>query len=347
MKESQILSGFSGDGRGSQARVDSRPLIFDACQVGVVLRAVLYVEAVLAVALMHVAGGWADWLARLGLVTAGALPATLLWLVAGCVTKRLIARLPMPGQYAVGVILGVLAGLYACGVLVMLNMSGPPRWVACATTGGLLSAGLVTALAWRVRGRLPAATRARLAQLQSSIRPHFLFNTLNTAIALVREEPAKAEMVLEDLSELFHHALAETVGHSSVGQEVTLARRYLEIEQIRFGDRLQVEWQLDERANAAQLPSLILQPLVENAVRHGVEPSASGAQLRVSTELRGQTVIIDVTNTVPAGQGRPGHGMALANVRERLQLLHDMEGGFRASLEDQLYRARIEVPLKN
>lgn len=345
MKDPQILSTFEAGGPRRKALPVARPLVFDACQVSVILRAVLYVEAVLAVALMYSATDFSDWLARVALITGGALPATLLWLVVGCMAKRRIARLPLAGQYAAGVALGMLAGLYACGMLAMLGLFDQPNWLASACTGAMLAAGLVAALAWRVRSRLPAATAARLAQLQSSIRPHFLFNTLNTAIALVREEPAKAEMVLEDLSELFHHALIEHEDSSTLDQELTLARRYLEIEQVRFGDRLRIDWALDERAHVARLPPLILQPLVENAVKHGVEPSATGAHLRVSTELRGQMAIIKVANTMPAGQGRPGHGMALANVRDRLKLLHDMEGSFRTAMADHVYQARIEVPM--
>ena len=186
---------------------------------------------------------------------------------------------------------------------------------------------------------------ARLAELQSRIRPHFLFNTLNTAIALVRAEPAKAERVLEDLSDLFRHALAEQGDSATVGQEIELAQRYLEIEQLRFGERLRVEWALDERVHGARLPPLILQPLVENAVKHGVEPSPGGAELRISTQRRGQRALIKVTNTVPAGQGRAGFGIAQANVRDRLRLLHDLEGDFRTALVDGVYQARIEVPL--
>ncbi|MDO5693263.1 MAG: histidine kinase [Pseudomonadota bacterium] len=329
-------------------RVPRQPapvLVFDACQVGVVLRAVLFVEVVVAVGLLYVAGDAPDWVARVALVTGGALPATLLWLVVACSLKTVLARLRWPLQMAAGVALGALAGLYACGTLALLGMAISPPWLASACTGALLAAGMVAGLAWRVRGRTPAATTARLAELQSRIRPHFLFNTLNTAIALVREEPAKAEIVLEDLADLFRHALAEERDSSTVGQEIELARRYLEIEQARFGKRLRIEWALDERVNKARLPPLILQPLVENAVKHGVEPSPSGAQVRISTQLRGQIALIKITNTVPAGQGHGGHGIALANVRDRLRLLHDLQGGFRTALVKGIYQARIEVPM--
>lgn len=345
MDDSQILSTFTAQKRRRAPAPPTPVLVFDACQVGVVLRAVLYVEVVAAVAVMFVANGAADWLTWLALLTAGVLPATLLWLIVGCAFKRPLARLGQGLQMLAGVALGALAGLYACGTLALLGLTQSPLWLASASTGALLAAGLVAGLVWRVRGRTPAATAARLAELQSRIRPHFLFNTLNTAIALVRAEPAKAERVLEDLADLFRHALTDPEDSSTVEQEIELARRYLEIEQVRFGRRLKVEWVLDDRVNAARLPPLILQPLVENAVKHGVEPSARGAHLKITTQLRGPVALIRVTNTVPAGQGRAGHGIALANVRSRLRLLHDLHGGFRTALADGIYQARIEVPM--
>ena len=322
-----------------------RALVFDACHVGVVLRAVLFVEIVLGVGAMYGASTPLEWLARVSLLTGGALPATLVWLIAACSLKTLLQRLGTNGQFAAGVVLGTLAGLYACAMLTLVGVAEQPPWLASAASGALLSAALVAALVLRARGRTPAATAARLTELQSRIRPHFLFNTLNSAIALVREEPAKAEEVLADLSDLFRHALADQQGASTVGQEIELARRYLAIEQVRFGERLRVEWALDPRVRAARLPPLILQPLVENAVIHGVEPSTRGAQLRVSTQLRSGRALIKVTNSVPAGQGRAGHGIALANVRDRLRLLHDLQGSFRTALVDDVYQARIEVPM--
>ena len=101
-----------------------------------------------------------------------------------------------------------------------------------------------------------------------------------------------------------------------------------------------MQWSLDASADAARLPPLLLQPLVENAVRHGVEPSASGAQLKISTRRRGSTVVIKVTNTAPAGAGRPGHGLALANVRERLFLLHDVQAQFQTAFKDGVFQVQ-------
>ena len=161
----------------------------------------------------------------------------------------------------------------------------------------------------------------------------------------MRAEPAKAEAVLEDLSELFRHALADPAESVTLAQEIALAQRYLEIEQIRFGDRLRVQWSLDARADAAKLPPLLLQPLVENAVKHGVEPSAAGADVKISTVLRGSSVVIKVTNTTPDGAGERGHGLALANVRERLLLLHDVQAKFSTALQQGVFQVRLELPL--
>jgi two-component system sensor histidine kinase AlgZ len=346
MKDAQILSTFDQLKVPLMPRQRAPLLVFDACQAGVVLRAVLYVEVVLAVGLMFVTSGAVEWAARVALMTAVAMPATLLWLVVACGLKAPLARLSWAAQATAGVVMGALAGLAACGVLAGLGFIGSAPWLASVCGGALLAAGLVAGLRWRARGNTPAATSARLTELQARIRPHFLFNTLNSAIALVREDPARAEIVLENLSDLFRHALADQKDStSSVGQEIELARRYLEIEQVRFGNRLRVEWVLDAGVDAARLPPLILQPLVENAVKHGVEPSPDGAPLRISVRLRQQTVVIKVTNTVPAGQGRRGHGIALRNVRDRLRLLHDLDGSFRTVLRDGIYQARIEVPL--
>ena len=347
MKDEQILSAFQELALASpvaRAARSARVLVFDACHVGVVLRALLFVEAVVAVAAMFGAVTFFDWLTRLSLLTGGALPATLVWLIAACSLKQVLARQSNLVQQAAGVVLGALAGLYGCAVLFMVGVLEPAPWLACAFAGALLSALLVAALVLRARGQTPATTAARLSELQARIRPHFLFNTLNSAIALVRAEPAKAETLLEDLSDLFRHALVEQGESVTLADEIALAQRYLAIEQVRFGDRIQIEWQLDPDASQARLPPLLLQPLLENAVRHGVEPSAAGALIRISTQVRGSRVVIKVTNTLPAGQGEGGMGLALDNVRDRLGLLHDVQGQFQCGQKDGIFQVRIEVP---
>jgi two-component system sensor histidine kinase AlgZ len=343
MKDSQILSAFQD--LASTPVAPARALVFDACHVGVILRAVLFVESVMAVGAMFAASGAIDWLLRVSVLSGAALPATLVWLIVACSLKKLLARLNPVAQQAFGMTLGAVAGIYGCALMALVGFVGAAPWVASAFTGAALAAALVTALLLRAKGRMPADTAAQLSELQARIRPHFLFNTLNSAIALVRADPARAETILEDLSDLFRHALVDPGESVTLAEEVMLARRYLDIEQVRFGDRLRVEWALDPSAGGARVPPLVLQPLVENAVKHGVEPSASGAEVKVSTQGRSGTVVIKVTNTVPAGQGRPGHGVAQVNVRDRLRLLHDVQAQFQTVLKNGIYQVRMEVPL--
>lgn len=345
--ESTVQASFMAPPDGAQPATGSaiQPSIFETCSVGVVLRAVLFVEAVVAVAAMFGSARPAEWLLQFSLLTGGALPATLVWLVVTCWLKTRLSRLALPLQWASGVGLGVLAGLYGCGVLNFMGVTQPAPWWSSGAAGALLSSMLLAGLFWRARARTPAATTARLAELQSRIRPHFLFNTLNSAIALVRAEPRKAEAVLEDLSELFRSALADPAESVTLGQEIALAKSYLAIEKVRFGERLQVVWELDANAANAKLPPLLLQPLVENAVKHGVEPSAGGAQLKISTQRRGASVVVKVSNTTPAGTGERGHGLALANVRERLLLLHDVQARFQTAHKEGVFQVRMEFPL--
>jgi len=345
MKDTQILSAFQELAPAEEASGHAAALVFDACQMGVVLRAVLFVEVCVAVGAMFGSGSVFEWVTRTALLTGAALPASLAWLLTTCIAKRGLARVPPALQYTVAVALGAVAGLYGCGVLSVAGLLEPAPWLASAFTGALLSSVLVAGLVMRAKGRTPADTTARLVELQSRIRPHFLFNTLNSAIALVRAEPAKAETLLEDLSDLFRHALVDQGASVTLADEIALAQRYLAIEKVRFGDRLRLQWDLDPEADGARLPPLLLQPLVENAVLHGVEPSAAGAEVKISTQRRGSAVVIKVTNTVPAGQGAQGHGVALRNVRDRLALLHDVQGQFRSGLKDGVYQVRMEVPL--
>jgi two-component system sensor histidine kinase AlgZ len=345
MDDSQLLSAFQELSRSQAARKPRPRMVFDVCQPGVVLRAVLFVEAVMLVAALFGSGSRVEVLQRVATLSGAALPGTLAWLVLTCGGNRLLARLSEAGQQAVCVLLGALCGLFSCALLFLVGLAAAaPPWLACGGAGALLAGVMVTALVLRDKGRMPAETAARLAELQARIRPHFLFNSLNSAIALVREDPGKAETLLEDLSELFRHALIAKSDAATLSEEVQVARHYLDIEQVRFGERLRVEWAIDPEAGKAKVPALFLQPLVENAVKHGVEPSPTGADVKITTQKRGSVVVIKVTNTVPSGQGRPGHGVALDNVRDRLRLLHDVQAQFQTALIDGRYQVRIEVP---
>ncbi len=324
---------------------------FDVCHVGVVLRALLFVHGAMAIGMVFSAVSFAMWL---GLVAAGssvALPGVLAWLLALCALKRPLASAPAAVQWVAAVGFGALATWAAARFIavVLTDLGAPGLWALVGwgppLTGAAMAASIFVWLRLRAKATLPAETTARLAELQSRIRPHFLFNTLNTALTLVRLDPARAEGVLEDLAELFRVAISESAESVSLSEEVELAQRYLDIEQARFGSRMHVSWELDPQAGSARVPPLILQPLVENAVHHGVEPSAEGGVIRVRTKVKLGRAVLSIANSVPPTPSRPGNGMALKNVRERLRLMHDVAAQFDTRLEADVFRVQIVVPL--
>jgi two-component system sensor histidine kinase AlgZ len=249
-----------------------------------------------------------------------ALPATLAWLIVACSAQEAAGPAAQRGSSGCGVLLGALAGLYGCGLLALVGLlveralGGQSAFAGALLVGG---AGGGAGHA-RAKGAHAGGHTARLTELQSRIRPHFLFNTLNSAIALVRAEPAKAEALLEDLSDLFRHALVDQGESVTLADEIALAQRYLAIEQVRFGDRLQVEWALDPRPTAPCCRRCCCSRWWRTrSPRRGAQ--RAGRHGPRVTQRRGSVVVIKVTNTVPAGQGRPGHGLALDNVRDRLR----------------------------
>ena len=321
---------------------------FDVCRGALALRALLAANGAVLLAVLASADTGAQALAALGPAIAAALLGSLAWLALVCALRRPLQRRAVPVRSAALVALGALLAPLACVPLFWLQLLEPTalRLAALPLIGAALAALMALWLQWREGRRSPADAKARLAELQSRIRPHFLFNTLNTAVSLVRTDPVRAEGVLEDLAELFRVALADSgSGSVTLASELELARRYLAIEQLRFGERLRLEWQLDPAVDAARLPPLVLQPLLENAVRHGVEPAEAGGLVRVRTRTWLGRAEITIDNTVGSAASRPGHGLALANVRERLRLLHDLDAQFEVLQADGRYRVRIMVPL--
>ncbi len=319
----------------------------DLCRPAVALRVIAAVQGASAVAIAPLADGPLDALRRLAPIAFGAWAASLIWLAAMCALR---ARLPHWRPHrarAVAAALGAVAGLAGAAQHLLWTAAVPSAWmiIAAAGAGAAVAFAVWTWLTLRAAGGQPAEADARLAELQSRIRPHFLFNALNIALALVRVDPTRAEIVIEDLAQLFRAAIAETSAAVTLDEEVDLAQRYLAIEKLRFGDRLQVTWELDPAASPARLPPLVLQPLVENAVRHGIEALPEGGRVIVHTIARRGLATVWVTNSVSDAAGAPGVGMALANVRERLRLLHDVAGSLEVWREPGLFHARISVPL--
>ena len=192
--------------------------------------------------------------------------------------------------------------------------------------------------------RALAESRARFQALQARIRPHFLFNSLNAIASLIRQDPARAEEVLHDLSALFRASLGSEDQLSTLGQELELARQYLSIEQQRLGARLRLNWDVDELPGEVPVPALILQPLVENAVYHGVEPAPEGGEIGICGRYRQGVIALTVSNPLPpanAGERRRGNRMALENVKQRLRATFGEQAGINTSYVDERYQARL------
>ena len=320
---------------------------FDLCRPALALRIVLGLQLTVVLAGLPLAQGWLDAGSRSAVLAFATLAATLLWLPLVCALRSRLLRLGGAARELSLALLGALAATLGWALVAMVDLMPALAGAALgsALAGAVLAMALWRWLGLRAAATLRADTGARLAELQSRIRPHFLFNALNTALALVQIEPRQAEAVLEDLAQLFRVALAETGSAVSLDEEIDLAQRYLAIEQLRFGARMRLVWDLDSAAGRALLPPLVLQPLVENAVRHGVEPALDGGTIVIRSRVQRGMAVLTVSNSLPDVPGCSGNGIALANVAERLRLLHDLAASLDTRIEQGQYKARIEVPL--
>ncbi len=333
-----------GDAPVASLRRDALPML---CESVTVLRALMAVQVFVMTGAAFVSGSLPAWLSHSALCAAVSVPATLAWLVVCCGGMRILAAIPGPARLACTAAVGAAAAWVAGLPLRMLGLdAGDTISVAAMVgAGAVLGSVVYHWLELRVRATLPAATEAGLIELESRVQPHFLFNTLNTAIALVRVDPSRAEEVLEDLSELFRAALGALEGDSTLGEEIRLARLYLAIEGMRFGKRLEVEWDVEDAVAEARVPPLLLQPLVENAVRHGVEPNDAGGRVQIRARVRNGRAWLQVVNTVDAA-APAGHGIGLVSSRERLRLMHDIRSEFQAGpIDGGRFRVRLAVPL--
>jgi len=197
----------------------------------------------------------------------------------------------------------------------------------------------------RARALAPAIADARIQALQARIRPHFLYNSINAVLSLMRSEPRRAERALEDMADLFRVLMSENRSLAPIAEEVELARQYLDIETLRLGDRLRVAWHIEGMPSDALVPPLMLQPLVENAVYHGIEPSPEGGEVTIDVRRDGPQLVMTLANPLPAeSRQSAGNRMAIANIRERLQLHFDAEASMRSEVSNGHYRVVIRMP---
>jgi two-component system sensor histidine kinase AlgZ len=190
--------------------------------------------------------------------------------------------------------------------------------------------------------------QARISALQALIRPHFLFNSMNTIAALTRTDPRQAEEAVEDLSDLLRANLGGSGNRTTLKEEFEVAAIYQRIEKLRLGDRLRVRWDIADLPMRALIPSLIIQPLLENAIYHGIELLPNGGEVLVTGRRDGDFLIVSVTNPLAPGrrQSKDGNKMAMANIQQRFQLAYDGRADVTIDNEDESFSVRLRFPLE-
>ncbi|MEE4361317.1 MAG: sensor histidine kinase [Pseudomonadales bacterium] len=285
-------------------------------------------------------------LARLELVVGG----VAAWLL----VSLIVVLVSVLGELAVSGDLG--AALRAVVGLEPLPEARTPQWTRMLRTAvvGTIIAGMVLRYLFvqqRLRSREQSELRLRLQALQSRIRPHFLFNSMNIIASLIETDPETAEAVVEDLSELFRASLNEAGNQVPLQVELDLCDRYVRIEQLRLGDRLAIDWDTDPIPHGVEIPLLTLQPLMENAIYHGIQPLPEGGTIEVRLSIDDELVEIRITNPIPAPdqvrhRHTQGNRMALANIRSRLAVLYGAEAELQAGVQGERFVTRLRYPVR-
>jgi two-component system sensor histidine kinase AlgZ len=293
------------------------------------------------------ASAFALWL---GLVIA------VLFCKAGPELERLPPALGIAAALLLPLVIGAAGAWMVQGLDIGLGTHFTPpvsrRWQFLGSVAALST--LIAALTLRYfyvseqwRSRVRAASKAEVEALQARIRPHFLFNSMNTIASLVRTDPATAERAVEDLSELFRAALGAGQGESTLGEEIAISKRYLAIEGLRLGPRLRVHWQVDPDApSELRMPRLVLQPLLENAVLHGIAALPAGGDIRIEVAREPRRLRIEISNpALPARERDGGNRHAHDSIVQRLAYHFGTEARLQRGFQDGIYRCQLTLPL--
>ncbi len=331
----------------------------DFCSIRIVFSVIIIAELLAFVLTLAGLSSTADGWTRLALLSLFVQWIGLSWAAVLCLLRRWFGR---RGN-------DQLAGAVAYGAILLITalFSELAYWGARQLGGGLaieadhflfLGANLGIAaivgfvvlryfyLRHQLKLNIEAETQARIEALQARIRPHFLFNSLNAIIGLIRRQPRVAEEALEDLADLFRTNLESTGAAVPFTEELAIARRYLHIEKLRLGERLRVEWDLEQMPEDATLPALTLQPLLENAIYHGIEHLPEGGTIVCRARRRRRMLHLTISNPVPENRdgGRNGHRLALENIRQRLLAHFDSEGRVRVEAGSDHHEVTLSFP---
>ncbi|MFC5474540.1 sensor histidine kinase [Paraherbaspirillum soli] len=344
------------------AQQPSEVVIPDCCNLGVAFRTLMAVNLGMMInALLrmdNLSTALLSFIEHSGLVEA----TCFLSLFMLCCLQRVAHAIPVWGQRllcaAVPAVLTIIVmrllyefGWFLSGFSQLSAGEGMPLAALVAALFGIV---LQHYFELRAKAFSPVLVEARLQALQARIRPHFLFNSLNAVLSLIRTEPRRAEAALEDLADLIRVLMRDGSVMTTLEKEIRLCRQYLSIEKIRLGDRLKMQWERDgisdETIYRAQVPTLLLQPLIENAVHYGVEPSTGPALIRIQLSRSLDRIEIVITNPYNPYRGKgvtalpEGNQMALDNIRERLSLLYDVEGQLTTATTLGQFEVRVRFP---
>jgi len=280
-----------------------------------------------------------------------------------CASRRFLNTLP--NHRALGIAYLILLGVelvtseLAVWVLYWLGSVGTyrPDWYAYFHFQNFTVAAIIDALALRyflarhqLRQRSLSEARARIDALRSRIRPHFLFNTMNTIASLIRSAPDKAEAAIEDMADLFRNMLGESENLIPVNNEIAIARRYLDIEALRLDSRLRVEWDVGKFPRRAIMPVLTLQPLLENAIHHGIEPIPAGGSILIRLWEDGETLHIAVTNPLTRTRSKstqvPRGDRTLESLKMRLTSHYGESARLDIKEERDRFTATVSIPTR-
>lgn len=338
----------------------SSSLLPDFCNNQALLLVMLIAELLAIVLTLHHGGNLKDAFAYLGRVSFFIQGITLVDAAILCYGKRWFRRLrPL--------VMGIL--VYTLLQLVTLSFTwlshalipagaGIPENLRVSLYAALFRNGCISAIITAVvmryfylhyqnLSRQQTENEARVQALQARIRPHFLFNSLNTIASLIHAQPHKAEDAVVDLAELFRSTLADRT-LISLAEELDVSRRYLSMEQLRLGDRLDVKWDIPSELEQVQLPALALQPLIENAIYHGIEPLPDGGIMTISARKRGDRVEMSVSNPIAAGyrsRHSSGNQLAINNIRQRLSLAYGSSASLRVEEDNSRYTVTLSLPV--
>jgi two-component system sensor histidine kinase AlgZ len=272
------------------------------------------------------------WLPRLGVASVYVQWLALLNAVVLCSMRQPLERLSARAVFVFAWLLCIATTALGAAVVCQmdqalgLGLTAPQGESIRFVIGNAVIAALIAAALLRYlfvldqwQERVEAASKAQVDALQARIRPHFLFNSMNTIASLIRTRPAEAERTVEDLADLFRAALGSGAAEGTLGEELDLMEHYLRIEKLRLGERLRVDLDLAALPRNLPLPRLLLQPLVENAIYHGVQPLAGGGTIRVEGRRTPGRVEIEIRNPLPPDAAPSRNGVALANIRARIE----------------------------